>query len=139
MFHCFYITSFGTKTHQNLVQVPHLHLSFLVWLSHVPLLLKMDCLHWWHDWLCPRGPRDLRFTLFSSFFVLEAFEPQLLTPVGIYRQLTTDIKRSRSAHAHQISPAQIVPKKKKYTCPRTCQRKSSLVVIERNASVRGKR
>ena len=62
--------------HQNRVHVLHLSLSLPLLTSEMPLLLWMDCLHWWHDWLCPRRPSLVPPPFFSSpaAFSLSAFE-----------------------------------------------------------------
>ena len=49
---------YSSLAHQYRVQVLHLILSCPLFTSDTPLLLWMDCRHWWHDWLCPRGPTE---------------------------------------------------------------------------------
>ena len=60
-----------SPTHQKRVHVLHLILSLPLFTSDTPLLLWILCLHWWHDWLCPRP------TLFlsPSFLLLPVFPP----------------------------------------------------------------
>ena len=62
--------------HQNRVHVLHLSLSLPLLTSEMPLLLWMDCLHWWHDWLCPRKPSLVAPPFFPSpaAFGLSALE-----------------------------------------------------------------
>ena len=43
-------------THQYLVHWLHLSLSLPLFTSETPLLLWIDCLHWWQDWLWPLVP-----------------------------------------------------------------------------------
>ena len=44
------------RTYQYLVHWLHLSLSLPLFTSETPLLLWIDCLHWWQDWLWPLTP-----------------------------------------------------------------------------------
>ena len=63
------------ESYQNLVHWLHLSLSLPVFTSDTPLLLWMDCLHWWHDWLWPLTPPLVPLTPPAPFFVPLLFPP----------------------------------------------------------------